>query len=411
MPAQAEGRPEDADQGTVTWRSALLDPWALAGLAAFVYWTAIEALRPMVALQLDGVGASTTEVGVAVAAYAVVGLVLSVPGGAIVDRLGSRRLLVGGFASLGLSGLLYAIFAESILGLVAMQLLTGAGALAVWVALQTAVTHAGAGDRLRKQLAIFATGWAGGSAVGPVLGGWLYGRHGFVAVAGMLALAGVGGMAAAWWLPVPVERRTDAAAATLRRSARELLSIPAVRLVLASSFVSLSVQSLRTSFYPLYLADRGLTPGAVGGVLTLVGVASLVVRFALPSLGRLLGPRTVLVYSTWLAIVWVLLAPALTTLIPMLIGALALGASLGLNPPTTVEMMAASTAARLRGTAMGLRVAANRSAMVVEPLFFGAVAAAVGAVAAYLLSGLLLTMAFATVTVRARPRRQTADSA
>lgn len=397
--------PDDHPARTVPWRAALVDPWALAGLAAFVYWTTIEALRPMVALQLDGIGASTPQVGAAVAAYAAVGLLLSVPGGAVVDRIGSRRLLLVGFASLGACGVLYAVLADSIVGLVAMQLVTGAGALAVWVALQAAVTHAGTDDGLRKQLAIFATGWAGGSAVGPVLGGWLYGRHGFVAVATMLAVAGVGGMLASWWLPVPGEGGSGARIGTLRRSAGELLAIPTVRLVLASSFVSLAVQSLRTSFYPLYLADRGLSPGAIGAVLTLVGISSLLVRLALPALARAFGPRAVLVHSTWLAVAWVAVAPALTSLVLVLVGAVALGTSLGLNPPTTVEMMADATSAQLRGTAMGLRVAANRSAMIVEPLFFGAVAAAMGAVSAYLLSGAVLAVTFAAITARARPSR------
>lgn len=395
--------PEGDPAGTVPWRRALVDPWALAGVAAFLYWTTIEALRPMVALQLDGIGASTTQVGTAVAAYAVVGLFLSVPGGAVVDRIGSRRLLVAGFASLGACGVLYAMLADSVAGLALMQLVTGAGALAVWVALQAAVTHAGSGDGLRKQLAIFSTGWAGGSAVGPVLGGWLFGSHGFVAVATMLVLAGVGGVLASWWLPVPAESGGGTRVGTLRRSAGELLAIPTIRLVLAASFVSLAVQSLRTSFYPLYLADRGLSPSAIGGVLTLIGVSSLLVRLALPALARAVGPRAVLVHSTWLAVAWVALAPTLTSLVPMLVGAVALGTSLGLNPPTTVEMMADATSARLRGTAMGLRVAANRAAMIVEPLFFGAIAAAMGAVAAYLLSGAVLAVAFGAVTVRARP--------
>lgn len=401
--APAQGR---RSSDAVSWRSALHDPWALAGLTAFVYWTTIEALRPMVALQLDGIGASTAQIGAAVAAYAVVGLILSVPGGLVVDRVGSRRLLLGGFALLAACGVFFAVLARSIVGLVLVQLVAGAGALAVWVSLQAAVTHAGTGDGLRKQLAIFATGWAAGSAVGPVLGGWLFGRNGFVAVAGMLALAGLFGGLTSWWLPVPAEGGAGVARGSLRRSAGELLHVPAVRLVLASSFVSLAVQSLRTSFYPLYLADRGFSPGAIGGVLTVVGVASLLVRFGLPALGRALGAQAILVHSTWLAVAWVVAAPALTEPVWVLLGAVALGTALGLNPPTSVEMMAGATAAHLRGTAMGLRVAANRSAMIVEPLFFGAVAAALGAVAAYVMSGGILAVTFGAVVLRARSRPQ-----
>lgn len=391
---RADGRGAEA---AVRWRVVLRDRWILASLGALVYWTTIEALRPMVALQLDRIGASPTEVGLAVGAYAVLGLLLSVPGGAVVDRIGPAHLLVGGFGVLGLCGLLYVVFAESILALAIVQLLTGAAALAVWVALQSAVTYAGRGDFLRKQLAVFGTAWGVGSAVGPLIGGWLFGRAGFEAVAALLLAAAVLGAFASWWLPVAERRDPSRPAVAASTSAGRLLRDPTVRLVLVASFVSLAVQSLRTSFYPLYLADQGYRPETIGAILTSIGVAAVVIRLLLPMLARRVGARSVLVWSTWLAVAWVMAAPSLTSMAAVLLGAVVLGASLGLHPPTTVELIAAATPPDQRGTAMGLRVAANRSAMIVEPVVFGAVAAALSAAAAFVLSGGILAAVFAVV--------------
>jgi MFS family permease len=379
----------------VGWRSVLVDRWVLASVGALVYWTTIEALRPMVALQLDRIGASAPEIGIAVGAYAVLGLLLSVPGGVIVDRVGPRRLLVSGFGLLATCGVLYAALATSVVALTVVQLVAGAAALAVWVALQSAVTYAGAGDFLRKQLAVFATAWAIGSAVGPLVGGWLFGWLGFEAVAGLLLVAGLVGALAGGRLPVGDPRDAGAAPLPAWRSARDLVARPTVRLVLASSFVSLAVQSLRTSFYPLFLADRGLTPATIGAVLTLIGIASVAVRLFLPALGRSFGARAVLVWSTWLAVAWVTAAPLLTGSLGILAGAVLLGVSLGLNPPTTVELIADATPPEHRGTAMGLRVAANRSAMITEPILFGAVTAALSATVAFVASGALLGIVFA----------------
>lgn len=381
----------------VRWGVVLRDRWILASLGALVYWTTIEALRPMVALQLDRIGATPTQIGLAVGAYAVLGLVLSVPGGAVVDRIGPAHLLVGGFGVLGLCGLLYVVFADSVLAIAVVQLLTGAAALAVWVALQAAVTYAGTGDFLRKQLAVFGTAWGIGSAVGPLIGGWLFGRTGFEAVAALLLAAAVLGAVASRWLPVPEGRDPAIPAVATRTSTGRLLRDPTVRLVLVASFVSLAVQSLRTSFYPLYLADNGYRPETIGAVLTSIGVAAVVIRLLLPVLGRWFGARAVLVWSTWLAVAWVTTAPRLTSLVAVLAGALVLGASLGLHPPTTVELIAGATPPDQRGTAMGLRIAANRSAMIVEPVLFGAVAAALSAAAAFVVSGGLLAAVFAVV--------------
>jgi MFS family permease len=388
-PASDHGASPGPDDAPVSWRVVLRDRWIHASLGAFVYWVAIEALRPMVSLQLDRIGASSSQIGIAVAAYALLGLALAIPGGVVVDRVGPARLLLGGFLGLGACAGLYLVTAGSVVGLTVVQLAMGAAALAVWVALQTVVTHAGSGEFLRKQLAVFATAWAAGSAIGPVIGSWLYARSGFVAVAGLLVLGAGLGVIVAVRLPMAPSGRstTGRGRSTGRQSAARLLGDETVRLVLAASFVSLAVQSLRTSFYPLYLVERGHSVDRVGVVLTGIGLASLGVRLLLPVVCRWVSGRMLLISTTWLGIVAMAATPVLAVGPWLAVGALGIGVSLGLNPPTTVELMAAAAPADLRGVAMGLRVAANRSAQVAQPLLFGAVVAATATGPAFWLTG------------------------
>lgn len=392
-------------RGPVGWAAVLRDRWIHASVASFVYWLALEALRPMVALQLDAIGASGAAIGVAVAAYALLGLALAVPGGVVVDRVGPGRLLVGGFTGLVVCGGLYLLTASSVVGLTLVQLATGAAALAVWVSLQTSVTYAGTDEVLRRHLAVFTTAWAAGAALGPLVGSWLFAHVGFDAVAGVLVAGGVVGMVVS--LRIPTVATT--AATTGRRVAGgrtrvgELVADPTVRLVLVASFVSLAVQSLRTSFLPLYLVERGASVRAAGLVLMAIGVASLAVRPLLPALARRTTGRRLLIGTTWLAIVALAATPLLAGGAGIAVVALAIGVSLGLNPPTTVELMAGATPADLRGLAMGLRVAANRSAQVVQPLLFGVVVAAVGYTSAFVITGASLAALFAS----GRGRRRT----
>lgn len=413
--------PSDRGRGTsgapadppAPWPAVVGDRWIHASAAALVYWISIEALRPMVTLQLDRLGATPSQIGIAVAAYAMLGLALAIPGGAVVDRVGPRRLLLGGFLGLGACGWLYLATAGSVLGLTVTQLLMGAAALAIWVALQTAVTYAGSGEFLRKQLAVFATAWGVGSAVGPLIGSWLYARFDFVAVAGLLVVgAGVGVVVT---LRLPLRSAATSTGGRVRRrlggqNMTQLLRDPTVRIVLASSFVSLAVQSLRTSFYPLYLVERGHSVDTVGVVLTLIGLASLGARLFLPVLGRWMSSHALLVATTWLAMAAMAATPLLAVGPWLVVGALCIGVSLGLNPPTTVELMAGATPYDLRGLGMGLRVAVNRSAQVAQPVLFGAVVAGAGTASAFWVTGGALGLIFvalsrwpATTAVRTPP--------
>lgn len=364
----------------VNWRAVFRDRWIHASIASFVYWTALEALRPMVALRLDAIGATGGQIGVAVAAYALLGLALGIPGGRVVDRVGPARLLAGGFWSLAVCGLLYLVTAGSVVGLTLVQLATGVAALAVWVSLQTAVTYVGDEQLLRRHLAVFTTAWAAGAALGPLVGSGLSANVGFDAVAGVLVSGGIAGAVVSIRIPVPASQAVtvDGGATPARGGVGRLVADPTVRLVLGASFVSLAVQSLRTSFLPLYLVERGYTVSAAGAVLTGIGLASLGVRPFLPLLGRVASGRAVLMATTWLAIGALALTPALAVGPGIIVVALGIGVSLGLNPPASVELTAGATPAELRGLAMGLRVAANRSAQVVQPLLFGGAVAAWG---------------------------------
>jgi MFS family permease len=392
---------DEQDGSGATWAAALRSRYVAAAVGAFAYWTAIEALRPMVALQLQRIGATSVEVGVAVAAFALLAFVLSVPGGAAVDRLGPRRLLIAGFAVTVGCGLAYRTFATSVLGLTVVQSITGIAALLVWVSLQAAVTHAGTGEGLRRQLVIFSTAWAAGSAVGPVLGGWLFEVGGFSGIAGLLGATGGVGLVAALSLP-RVRPAHDAPAVAMLSGARSLLGSAPMRLVLAASFVSLAAQTLRSSFYPIFLTGQGLGPRDVGLVLTAIGSVSVVARLGLPALGRRFAATAVLWGSTWLAIAWLVTIPLMTGPALIVVGALMVGVSLGLHPPVTVELIAAAAPANLRGTAMGMRVMANRSGQLVAPLVFGAVALAAGPPAAFVASGAVLSGVLGAAAARDR---------
>lgn len=222
------------------------------------------------------------------------------------------------------------------------------------------------------------------------MGTGLYAAAGWGAVSVLYAGAAAVGALAAAALPAPEGSRGNRSPTSMTAAIRTMWGVAPVRAVLLSSFVALFVFGVRNSFYPLLLQRQGRSLGAIGLLLSVIGLASLLVRLPLPALLRRVGAERALTASMWLMVVPMTLTPWLGTMWALVPAAVAIGCGLGVNPPVTVELMAVHTSAQERGLAMGLRVSSNRLAQLVQPVLFGAVAAAAGTPAAFAAGGVVL---------------------
>jgi MFS family permease len=386
-------------------RRALLSRWALVSAATLLYWVVTQAVRPFVALRLQDLGADDLTIGVALAGASVGGLLLAIPSGRLLDRLPQREVQVG--ALLGLAATTAGLaLTGSVAALVAMMIGNGVFAMWVWLAQQSIITHAGSGAFRDRQLGLFSLAWGIGLAAGPSVGAVAYDRAGFGALCAVCtALCLAATAAAAGAPPVAASPRAEATEDTFRGSLGRSFANPVLVGVLLASFVNIYVQSLRVSFYPVYLERAGVGVARIGLLLSLIGVSSLLVRAVLPAATRRFGEFGLLLWSTWVAIVGVVLTPFAPQFAVLVLGALLIGVGLGANPPITVSLVAHHSEAHERGLAVGLRMVANRSAQVAQPLVFGGVASVVGLalafpVSAALLAGLTLWMGLRLRRVR-----------
>lgn len=364
--------------------------WAFASVATLLYWLAHQALRPFVAVRLDELGANTAEVGVAVAVHSIVALAVAVPMGGLSDRFGLRRLLFASSVVMAGSGALYPL-AQTAVHVALLEGTNGIGTLGVWISLQSLVTHAGTGDFLRRHLALFSLAWGIGLAAGPTVGGLLYDHLGFATLCGAYAASTAITVAAVALVPLTKSSlHTGEDRTTFSVQMRSILRRAPVQGVLLSSFVMLYVQSIRQSFYPLYLERQGISVSQIGLLLTVIGLASIVVRTVTVPVMRRLGGRVVLVASSALSIIGMAATPWLGTVPLLVAGACLVGLGQGLNAPVTVELMAVHTLPTERGMGMGLRAMANRLAGTVQPLVFGGLGSLFGLAAGFSVSGLML---------------------
>jgi len=358
------------------------------------------ALTPLLPHFAHSLHLSKTGAGALVGAYAAGALIGGLPGGAAAARLGSRRAVLVGLTLMGLSSLGFA-FAQSFEALAAARLLQGCGSAFTWAGAFAWLLAAAPRDR-RGELIGSAMGAAVfGALFGPVVGAiaaWLGRGPVFAGLAGLAALL------AAWTFridPVPPERPSAAAVARALR-ARVFVGGLALMVLPALLFGVLSTLA------PLHLSAAGWGAAAIGGIW-LVGAA---LEAALsPFTGRFLDrrgaslPVQIALALAVVASVALALGPRPLLYVPFLI--LGSGAYGVLFTPAFVLIAeGAERSALPQGMAFGLMNAAWALGALLGPVAGGAIAAASGDVAPFLVSAALCAATLVAVRRRAPAARR-----
>lgn len=365
-------------------------------------------VMPLWALEL---GASPLLVGLLVASRQALPVLLSIHGGALLDRFGPRGVVM----ALGVAGAAAtALFpvAPLLWAALLLQLVAGFAEATSWIGAQTA---AGA---LLEGRPVYAGRMTAAARLGGFLGPWLVGvawvGWGPPGAFAFFALWSLGGAAAASFLP----RRPGAAAAPRPRAdvlprvsdyrdTLRMLALAAVAFVIAATFLRQTASGIQASFYAVWLREIGLTADRIG---LLVGIGNIVSA----STALTVGPLTRRIAGHWLLILAVGAAIAGIAVTPLLEGfaALALamaarGAGQGLNLPLMMVIAARAVAPGLLGRVTALRISFNRLGNVVFPVAMGGLAEVVGLERAFYAvgaGGALLLLALSVWALRARDR-------
>lgn len=141
-------------------------------------------------------GAGDAALGLALAAYAIPILVVSIPTGRLADRVGRRPLLLGGLALTGAGSLLIA-FSGSLAALLIGRAVQGLGSTGSWVAALALVSDLARpgrkGEAIGFALSANSFGAIGGPALGGILGGEISFEAPFLVVSAVAATMFVAG--------------------------------------------------------------------------------------------------------------------------------------------------------------------------------------------------------------------------
>jgi len=397
-----------ADRPAWVW---LAGPLGLTLLAQ----AAVYATRPAGTYRALDLGASGASLGVVVASFAVLPLLCAVPLGWWMDRWGERPFLLLGTVLVAATP--FALDAVDVLpGLAALLGLLGLGHLLVTMAVQTLIARRNT-DRAAG-FGYFTVVVSLGQLLGSTLLGFLAGSAAaastpnatthpdptpvFVAAAVLGVVAVLIGAVSA-----PRLRRTHAPALPpgahrqegILVSGRGVLTQPNMPQAMWVSLSVLATIDLLVAYLPAYAQSVGMPARTVGFLLATLTAASLAARILMAALARWLPLKTLLVASTGIAALALALFPLLHGIPPLLyLLMVPAGLGLGLGQPLTLAWVAATAPARVKGTAIAIRLAGNRAGQVAVPAVVGALTGIAGAGTVFLaMTALLATSTMAAI--------------
>ena len=353
-------------------------------LGIALFWAALYIYVPILSVYARSLGASLSLVGLIVASYGVIQLLLRIPLGVASDRLGRRRpFVLVGFLTVALSclGLALAptpellILFRALAGLAACTWVTSSVLFASYFPPQQAV-------RATSLVNFFSSG---GRVLATTGGGMLAQRFGWVSTfwaGAALALLGLAAMAQA---------REEVDPAALLLTWRDVVRIGRVPLLVVTSLLATLAQysSFATTygFIPVYADGLGASRAELGWLTAAVQIPYTLVALAAGHLSERIGERRAVVGASLIMALTTLTTPLISSLSLLALVRVGYGIGQGVVYPTLMGLSIKAVPQAERASAMGIFQAVYALGMFGGPAISGLIADHLGLGAMFLVTG------------------------
>jgi len=361
--------------------------WRLQGGiygAAFFNGNLVQMVAVAMPLWAQSLGASPLTIGVIIASRQILTVTMSIHGGALLDRFEGRQVIFAlgliGCVTMGLFPVMPFIGAAIVL-----QMISGFGETTNWIGAQTLVGRLLKGHPLyagRMTAAARVGGFVGPYATGLV---WQYiGPFGAFMFLALWVLAG-GAVA----LLIPKADKATAAPAEHAGKKRKpdvmpkfsdyvtafkLLAVPAIALVILTTFMRQTGSGIQNSFYTIWLHHEHFTASEIGLLFGISNVASAIAALSTGALARRIAIHWLLIIMVLLAIVPITLTPMLGAFWLLAIAIATRGVGQGLLLPLMMTLSSRAVTNEVQGRVTALRITFNRAGNAMVPLIMGAIA-------------------------------------
>ena len=222
-------------------------------------------------------GASPFTVGVLLALFAVLPMLLSVSAGRLVDRTGPRRPILLALAAQA-AGVALPFAWPGLPALFVATTLIGTAFLYVHVSVNSIVGAIGRPDERSTNFSWLALGFSTSGLLGPLFTGFAIDWIGHARAFGLLALLPALGLALLWARRGPVPRLPGGRIEGGERKLLDLLRIPGLRHAFIVSGILAMGWDLYSFLIPLYGSRIGRNASTIGVIMATFAAATFAVR-------------------------------------------------------------------------------------------------------------------------------------
>ncbi len=352
---------------------------AFAALLALGIMNHVALTGARVDVSLDALarGASPATVGLLIALFAMLPMVFAVAIGRYSDRVGAGTPMLAGSAGLAASIALPAL-APGFPALFASAALAGLSFTMFQVALQHVTGEMGDPAKRVKRFSLLALAFSVSGIVGPLVTGFAIDYAGHRAAFALLAVVPLAPLVVLLSRRIPLPAPAAHAERASRRGMLDLVCHRPMRRLLALNALFALGWDLHTVFVPIVGAELGLSASQIGAVLAAFGLATFVVRLALPWVASRASETQVLAAALFLAAGAYVGFPFATGAGMLAMLSFTLGLGLGGGQPVMMSLLATRAPPGRMGEVAGLRMALIQTMAVAAPLAFGALGTTLG---------------------------------
>ncbi len=339
--------------------------------------TAFTSSRMTVSLYALKLQASPFTVGVLMALYALLPMLLSVLAGRLIDRIGPRIPLLWGNAML-LAGVLLPFVLPGLGTLFAASTVIGSGFMLSHMISNNLVGAYGRPEDRAANFSWLSLGYSVSGSIGPLIAGFSIDALGEVRAFAVMAAFAAAALGVTFWRRADLIRHEASRQRPTGHSVVDLVRNPALRSILIVSGMLSMGWDLFTFVIPIHCSNIGLSASATGVVMGSFGVATFAVRLAMPALSRRLREWQVITTAFVVSGTAYLLFSFVTNPTLMMAIAFLLGLGLGCSQPMVMSLLYAASPPGRQGEVVGIRTTVLNTSSTALPLIFGAVGSALG---------------------------------
>ncbi len=304
-------------------------------------------------------------------------MMLAVPMGRVIDRIGMRKPLMIGclLTSVGV------LLAASIPGLTILYpaaILIGTGFMAIFIGTQHGVGVVSLPEERTANYSRLSLGFSISSFTGPLIAGFMidhasysyaYLSCGFFTLAALALI--IGGALSHMTIQPVMHQQSKGSPLQLLRD-RELRRVYIIGILLAAAW------DMFTFVTPVHGTQLGFSASTIGMILASFAAATFMVRLAMPFIVQRYREWQILTAALSATALCYVAFPFMDTPITLAATAVVLGLALGTGQPNVLALLHTIAPAGRGAEAIGIRATMGNASSIMMPIAFGAAGAALG---------------------------------